>query len=192
MPELLEHILLHLDIETLFKIQRVDRTWHATINRSLHLQQHMFLAPVKPRYSWQVKIEVYDDWSPKVRAIRMPLAAEVETGRIPSCRINPLLFELFDTVDSTLMRRYLQGTEIVVLMPLFEKVSLKSSLSKMLVTQPPIDEVSVWNSTWGACLGYLGMPQGVNAGGLMQMLKAKERESPGSAYLQMIRVQFDD
>ncbi|KAK3703706.1 hypothetical protein LTR37_014284 [Vermiconidia calcicola] len=43
LPELLENILIHVDIKNLFKLQRVNKTFKATIARSKEIQRKMFL-----------------------------------------------------------------------------------------------------------------------------------------------------
>ena len=44
-PELLEHILLHLDFKTLLFSQRVNKTWSLSIQGSKKLQQKLFSIP---------------------------------------------------------------------------------------------------------------------------------------------------
>lgn len=55
-PELLESILVHADLKSLFVFQRVSKTFQATINRSRRIRQAMFLEHLPSEDSSPLKL----------------------------------------------------------------------------------------------------------------------------------------
>lgn len=50
--ELIEGILIHVDLKTLLLAQRVSQKWNSVINKSIHIQRRLFMAPAPVEEVW--------------------------------------------------------------------------------------------------------------------------------------------
>ncbi|KAL4907888.1 hypothetical protein BDW74DRAFT_113214 [Aspergillus multicolor] len=93
-PELLEHILFHLDMQDLLvSAQRVNRHWHDTVATSPKLQEALFFRPVSQPAKPSVQYTSYPQgetplWKRRRREIK-PYRDELSTS------LNPLLVRHF-------------------------------------------------------------------------------------------------
>ncbi|RDW86946.1 F-box protein [Aspergillus mulundensis] len=93
-PELLEHILFHLDMQDLLvSAQRVNKHWHATITTSPKLQQALFFRPISQPAKPPIQYPSYPQgqtplWKRR-RSETKPYTDELSTT------LNPLLVKHF-------------------------------------------------------------------------------------------------
>lgn len=142
--ELLEQILLHLPIHDLFTLHRISKPWHSLLNRSVPLQERLFLkptsSPVNPIQS------LYNHYSGRTRAIYPPLPLQLNPcGEVAglysqsSGRGHRIPLLTFGISDQNLFLQFeIKG------IPIYEKRILheRASWRRMFLTQPPVTAVN--------------------------------------------------
>ncbi|KAF2163876.1 hypothetical protein M409DRAFT_25652 [Zasmidium cellare ATCC 36951] len=183
--ELLERILLHTPIHTLFTTRRVSKTWLSLLNRSLPLQQAMFLVPSAPAIS--PTESTYNDHSGRTRTIypSQPLQLNPSGDIIglvnqPAGRGHRAPLVTFGLSDQNLFLEFeIEGIPIYDEKLLAEEASWRG----MLVTQPPITAVHFRLIRRDPRRGVMTIfnPKGVTFGDLQDMSGEFKRgfERPG-------------
>ncbi|PIA95682.1 hypothetical protein CB0940_10715 [Cercospora beticola] len=142
-PELLEMILLSIPCRDLLLSQRVDRTWHSTIQGSVKLKRALFLAPTGPvvtDHGTKRLLYKTDTWqvidATRLDEVLFRYAVDDETTEAYCLTMNPLMARLFPILG-------MEQKVGDIMPPLTErfKASLNhpdASWRKMLVCQPPV------------------------------------------------------
>lgn len=178
--ELLERILVHLPIHSLFLANLVSKSWHSLLHRSIPLQQKLFLnsscPPVKPIQS------DYNHYSGRTRALYHAQAVQLNPcGEIlglinqPSGRGHRIPLVTFGLSDQSLFLQFdIKG------FPIYEERILgkEASWRGMLLTQPPITAVNfefIRRDPHGGAVTVFN-PRGVTFGDLHEMSLKMARE----------------
>ncbi|KAL4902054.1 hypothetical protein BDW74DRAFT_66850 [Aspergillus multicolor] len=139
-PEILEGILLHLDMETLLLAQRTCRTWRAVIQSSPALEKALYMAPAHSFLA---------DDAQKREMTCNPLLA----------RKFPQLFPTIRDSNKPKVRRE-RNTTIFTGLHMLEPNKLESyirpeaSWRRMLVQEPPVKTIAVFTATYGWATSY--------------------------------------
>lgn len=178
--ELLESILLHTPIHDLFVLRRVSKSWLSILQRSVALQERMFINLTSPAIT---PIQsVYNNYSGRTRAIYRPLPLQLNPcGEVlglinqPSGRGHRIPLATFGLSDQHLFLQFeIKGIPVYEKKILYEKASWRG----MLLTQPPITAVNfefIRRDPHGGAVTVFN-PKGVTFGNLHEMSLKLARE----------------
>lgn len=138
--EILELILLQLDMRTLLtSAQRVCRLWADLIKKSLYIQEALFLAPVRDNNTNAVAVD----------KVRNPLLVEA----FPSIFQNTNTTSAYEEEENDV---FTLTSFDMILNPEKKEAYLRPGASwrHMLVQQPPIPKIAIFQVFYGMSIGY--------------------------------------
>lgn len=139
-PEILELILLQLDMRTLLtSAQRVCRLWADLTKKSPYIQEALFLTPVRDNNTNTVA----------VNKVRNPLLAEA----FPSIFQNTNTISAYEEEEHDV---FTLTSFDLILNPEKKEAYLRPGASwrRMLVQQPPIPKIAIFQVFYGMSIGY--------------------------------------
>jgi hypothetical protein len=156
-PEILEHILVHLHFKDLFVHQRVSKTFQASIAKSPAIRRKMFLTLDKntPLETWKLRKSDHKRGRGKHRWKFYP-GTNDEPGITTPVTLNPMLELTWRGARSCAQRKQSDGAEHVQLKGHSYTIDPDSSLLAMYVSDPPCKVLTVSVRFHSLLLGRLG------------------------------------
>ncbi|KAK5125679.1 hypothetical protein LTR85_011953 [Meristemomyces frigidus] len=148
--ELLEHILSYLPMKDLLLAQRASPKWRAVISQSKQLQQALFFLPREADGHWELLFEPCSSaTSAATHPVKLERVTQDEYEKRPgsfmyrSGSLNSMIFRhLLDSGLSRLVDRAEDSAcEVFEFCARLSSTQPNASWRKMLVTQPPSDEL---------------------------------------------------